>query len=682
MALNVAASLGAPAPWGSPPTPLLPRWFREFLESVPVPDGLRDSDSSVTTIGDLGQFWESRSAPLDRATIRALIGLIGAHRPPPDHVVVPPAFNRAILKQYPLRVRTSNCLQRNDLLTGEGTITVGQLLSIPNFGIKSLLDLMCIMEASVGQVPLTTPASGSDSHNPQERLWSNAAALMKPLLSAASEFWGAATLGDALGHDLDELVSTMGLGPGLDAISIQDLTGGLRITDEFLSRTAALQTSMSRAERLILDQRLLSPSRQPLQQLGDQLGITRERVRQIEQRLTGTINSNIGPQLRVITALARRQLDPVIAAGDLDDRIAELFANHDDRQAEELAGRLLKDQLEYSCEKAICLNGEAMSVVKDLREAATSLADEVGLIDETKLRAQLPGEEWNQHWPALFARCKFHLLTGRPALRDTAKARVKAALLSIGQPATHEEIAQLCGIDPNKISSQLSVISGVTRADKHRWGLVEWIDDEYEGISAEIIQRIGEDGGATKFDRLLDELPRLFGVREDSVRAYLNTPQFVVRAGYVSVADESSVILRNLNDVIDGRDAGGAPYWTFVVKDLYFDGYSLVNFPPELAQELGCEPNGTTRVRVTHPPGCDELSVSWRLSSITGASLGHLAEPLRRLAASGGDRVHLVIKAPDLVELHRDIAAEPSDNRADTAGDSFLERIKNRRRVL
>ena len=679
---GLAAGPGTPAPWGSPPTPLLPRWFREVLASVQIPDELRDSDFPVMTVGDLEQWWRSQSAPLDVATHRALIVLVGDYRPSTDHVVVPPAFDRAILKQYPLRVRTSNCLKRSGLLTGEGAITVGRLQSIPNFGITAMLELMCIMEASPGQVPLATPANGSDAHNPQEASWSGAVALMQPLLSAASEFWGATTLGDALGQDLDQLASTMGLGPAFDAISIRDLTGGLRISDEILSRIAALQASISAAERLILDQRLLSPSPQTLEQLGEQLGVTRERVRQIQHRLTNKIDSKIGSQLRVIAVLARQQLGPVIAARDLDERIAELFANRDDRHAEELAGRLLKDQLDYSCEKAICINGEAKCVVDDLRKAAHRLADDVGLIDETELQAKLPGEEWIQHWPTLFERCKLHRLTGRAALRDTAKARAKAALMRIGQPATREEIARLCGIDSSKIGSQLSGIPGVMRADKNRWGLTEWIDDEYEGVPAEIMQRIDEDGGATTLERLLDELPRMFGVSEGTVRVIVKTPQFVLQDGYVSVADESSIVLRDLNDVIDGRDASGAPYWTFIVEDRYFDGYSILNFPPELARELGCGPNGNTRARVVQPPDCEQLSVNWRLSSPNGASLGHLADPLRRLVVSAKDRVRVVIKAPNLVELYRDIAAEPSDSRADATADLLLERMKNRRKVL
>ena len=98
---------------------------------------------------------------------------------------------------------------------------MGQLLSIQNFGITSLLELMCIVEAALGQVPLTTPAAGSDGFNPQEVAWSHAAELMQPLLSAASEFYGATTFGDALGRDLSELAAMMGLAPAFDAVPIR-----------------------------------------------------------------------------------------------------------------------------------------------------------------------------------------------------------------------------------------------------------------------------------------------------------------------------------------------------------------------------------------------------------------------------------------------------------------------------
>ena len=74
------------------------------------------------------------------------------------------------------------------------------------------------------------------------------------------------------------------------------------------------------------------------------------------------------------------------------------------------------------------------------------------------------------------------------ALRDTAKARVKAALLEIGEPATREDIANVCGLPADRISGQLSAIPSVARASKDSWGLVEWVDDVYDGIATRQLQ--------------------------------------------------------------------------------------------------------------------------------------------------------------------------------------------------
>ena len=688
-----APAPGAIAPWGSPPTPLIPRWYRDALSSVSIPATIRRSGFSAQTVGELAHVWQGRSAPVDNATRMALVALVRHRRPPRDYVVVPATFDRAMLEQCPLKFRTRNCLWRTGLLTGEGILTVGRLLSIRSFGVTSLLDLMCIMEAllpsdrapkpsSIPAEPVAPPPCPAASHEPQTDVWSTASRLLKPLLSAAATFCGANTLGDALRRDLGRLASALGLGPKLEALSLQKLTDGQRTTDELLARLATFQRSTSAVERLVLEERLLSRPGSTLGQLGAQIGVTRERVRQIQHRLTKTIESQVGSQLRVTAALARQQLGPVLASRDLDDWIASLFADSRYPDASALASGLLRSELGYSCENGTCLDGGALSVVKRLRETASSVADDVGLIDETQLRAQLPGEEWQQHCSTLLARCNFHRLAGRLALRDSGRARVKSALLNIGRPATRAEIAKASGVSYNRVSSQLSVIPGVTRADKTHWGLAEWIDDRYEGIPLEIMQRIDEDGGATTLDRLLDELPRLFGVAESSVRAYVGTSQFVLRDNYVSVASASSIPLRDLNDVIHGRDADGAPYWTFPVEDRYLRGYSLPNFPPELARELGCKPNGKTLVPVAQPDGCRELTVIWRLASLGGAYLGYLAEPLQRLAVGAGDRVRLVVKTPASVELHRHLDLQPAATTRGTSANFFLDRIKNRRKVI
>ena len=78
------------------------------------------------------------------------------------------------------------------------------------------------------------------------------------------------------------------------------------------------------------------------------------------------------------------------------------------------------------------------------------------------------------------------------------------------------------------LSGLLSSVPGIARASKTKWGIEDWIEDEYEGIAAEIKQRIEEDGGSTTLARLIRELPELFEVKESSVRAIVAAPQFIL----------------------------------------------------------------------------------------------------------------------------------------------------------
>ena len=675
------------APWGSPPTPLLPHWYRETLSEFHLPAEIRKANSSVVTVGDLDMFWKNAQAPLDRRAMRSLVRIVGSYRPPRDHVVIPAGIGHLEIDRYPLRTRTANVLRREGLLEGNNGLVVGELLSLKNFGILSLLDLMCVIELELterGPQLVTPKASHVDSKEPalETSAWSGAIDLFEVLLAAASEFHGASTVGEAFRLDLPKLATAIGIAPALESLPIRDLTNR-RIARTVSKRLASMLESMSSTQKLILERRLFASSPHTLQELAAQIGVTRERVRQIEVKVLGTVAAASGSEITIITALLSEKLGPVVAAAEFERSIADVFNDGPLTDPEiDLARRILRSRLNYSCVDGICLDEAATDIVATLRDAAREVADDVGLIDEEALRDHLPSAEWNGFIPQLIERCEFHRIGGRLALRDTAKARVKAALLKIGRASTRDEIATMSEIDHDRVGSLLSVIPTVVKADKTRWAFADWIDDVYEGIPAEIIQRINEDGGATPLERLLEELPRLFGVSESSVQAYVRTPQFRLHDDYVSLADDSLITLRNLDDIIDGRDAFGNPYWTFLVETRYLDGYSLLGLPPELARELGCEPNGKTLAIVTCPAGSGELSVVWRLASTTGASLGHLADPLQRLGVSVGDNVCMVIKGPGVVALRRESTTVSVEESSDTSADSLIERMKNRRRLI
>jgi len=729
------------APWGKSPTPLLPLWYRETLWDLELPDGLRAVNPGVRTIGELASFWEGSSqSTIESAYLSKLVSLVEHILPPRGLIVIPEKLDNSEVAVYPLRTRTINAIERAGLLQRQEPISVGDLLSVLNFGITSLIDLMCVAERATEMrqcFSVSIPKNDhgeeptSDEHTLQDagqdasidenvsdetrtgeevritEAWDRVIRSLEKLLNAAREFYGVQTVGDALKLNLASLASALEIASSLDSVSIADLTSGNRLAHNILNKLEIVLASMSPTERIILERRLYATRPLTLRKLGQLIDLSSERIRQLGLEIYQTLDEAIGQEVSIAARLLRERIGPFVAAQDFEYAVINFFGQTElDALTSELPISVLEKELNYSYADGMYLNHHAAHVVRCLKIIAPQLSDDVGLINESALHNLLRGgdttridltadlideealykllrkDDWAEHLPILTRFCGFHRVVGKLALRDTHKARAKAALIEIGRPATKEEIACTADLDPSRIGGHLSAISSIARADKTRWGLEEWIDDVYEGIPAEILQRINEDGGVTTLNRLLYELPRLFGVSESSVRSYVGTPQFILNDGCVSLADPSTIALRTLEDVIDGRTVDGEPYWIFKVEDRYFDGYSLTGFPPELARELGCSPNESTRIPLTSPEGCRDLSVSWRLSSVAGASLGYLAYPLRELGVLNGSHVRLIIKSPRAIELHDDAnCTTPADSSVRSA-DSILERMKNRRKVI
>ena len=588
-------------------------------------------------------------------------------------------------------------------MEGDNPLTVQQLLRLPNFGKKSLNEMLitlekflkeCIRTGTAGSrhvdrqtgeppnvpLPLKPDVPMTEASETSSPLWEHAGRLLSPLLAAAAELHGTETLADTLDPKLMRLASKMGIANEIATIRIDDVVNGTPgLASVVSSRLKLTLEATSENERTIIEHRLLRTPPKTLEEIGSLVGVTRERIRQIQSRVEGKIRMALGRELRVIAWTVKEQLDHMIPECEFERRIEELLPD-DPPLTKGLFRQTLITEMGYTLQEGVYLDKQASRVVEEIGASARKLADDVGLVDDEPLIAELPSEDWRRFWPWLRERCGLHDLHGSLGIRDSAKARAKAALLSIGRPATREEIAAVCGLEETRIGGHLSNIASVARADKDRWGLKEWIDDEYDGIVGEIIQRIAEDGGVTTTARLLREIPGQFDVSASSVRAYMQTPKFVIRDGCISMANVSSLPLRHLDDVIDGRDGNGAPYSRFTVEARFFDGYSVTGIPPEFAKALGCKPDEGKFVRIANLPGCRDLSIRWPLASTTGASLGYLADPLRQLGAQPGQRVRVTIRSLGLVDLT--VEDEGMERSSTNHADTILARMKNRRRAL
>ena len=448
-------------------------------------------------------------------------------------VALPGGLDRSLLKHQRFSVRTSNCLTAAGLFKGTDQVLVKDLLSIRNFGSTSLQDLLLVVEDYL--IQCIDGASHRD-RAPVDVLREP----LSQLLAAASEFHGAASIADLLAPHVAQMASIIGVYDKLRVVGIDALAANhTRLSDALLTEAQQMYDTLTPTQRTVLDRRILASD--TLKEVGNILGVTRERVRQVQAALVRRCRIRFGKELRTISIFLKAQLGAIVRERDVDSWIERLIVD-DGRPGTVLARHALKNSLQYSrVTNGVCLDESASQVVDLLRRSAPSLAED-GIIDQARLKAILPDREWEQHWVLLLKCCAFSDAFGFLALRDSDRARTKAALLSIGAPSTREEIAELCGLSPAMVGSYLSGFPNVVRADKLRWGLSEWIDDEYEGIEAEIVQRIEEGGGVTTTNRLLKELPTKFGVSAASVSACLQRPTFSVHDnGLVTLDGTSSV---------------------------------------------------------------------------------------------------------------------------------------------
>ena len=620
-----------------------------------------------------------------------------------DALAWPAGLDRTILDGLPLQVRTRNCLLQARLMEGDNPLTVYQLLRIANFGRKSLGDLLfavdellseCIENGSTGSVqdsvtdddtaaPAHEASAPATTEEPSAH-WERAAQALSPLLAAAAELHGAKTLADALNPECMRLAVRMGIAPEIEGIEIEQVLDGRQGPAAIVAMRLKSQLErLTPRQSVIIENRVLTTPPKTLEEVAARFDVTRERIRQIQAKLERRIRTAFGNELRIVAGAVKEELGHIAEKRAVNRRIDELLPEDLGWKAEgvkKLFRQALINKMGLTLYQGVYLDERALEDLEEIRASTRTLADDVGLVDEEQVTASLPSAEWQQFWPWVRERIGLRNLYGVLGFRDSAKARAKAALLSIGRPATREEIGSVCGFEEGRVGAYLSNVPSVTRADKERWGLREWIDDEYDGIVGEIIQRIEEDGGATTTQRLLSELPSKFDVSPNSVRTYMQTPKFVIQDGWISMASTSSVQLRDLDDVIDARDGSGSPYWTFTVEPRYFEGYSVAGVPPELAKALGCAPDAGERVQVENLPDCRDLSINWRLASSTGASLGYLAEPLKRLGLEPGQRARVTIKGPRLVELSADDGN--AEHSRGSEANAILERMMQRRKVL
>lgn len=385
-----------------------------------------------------------------------------------------------------------------------------------------------------------------------------------------------------------------------------------------------------------------------LEEIGTEFGVTRERVRQLENQLRKDFDSHNDLFEAVVTELGQH-LAPIRSV---------------DAVRREFPALLLP------VENFDCTFGELFTAVgnkwnvrngwvlaphfdEELAQNLSDLADEFGVLSLVALADSLDvTPELIEEFIVTNEKLKVLILDGNLLTKAGSYQDRAVAVLAInGEPMTAEEIMDsLGGGNYRSASNQFAVDPRLIRVSADQWALKEWGGEEFKNISGWIEERLkasshiysvqgGESGAqevqAIPLDELLAEADRL-RIAEASIRQYASLGEFETRDGMVfRRTDESANVIEG--DIEDSRDI----YWRdgswqlllTVNKDhLRGSGFSV---PLGVAAYYGMQVNDT----VTLASRLGEQYV--RVNRLKQASISTMRRFLEQLGVSEGQRVWL-----------------------------------------
>jgi hypothetical protein len=293
----------------------------------------------------------------------------------------------------------------------------------------------------------------------------------------------------------------------------------------------------------VLASRLFAESPATLDEIGQALAITRERVRQIEGKARAALLDKVasGESLALV---ARAVRDVIVRIRPLDELITAIPALGKTVEAVEQPAWRVLDRLDsgYEISAGWCVMGTVNSARDDTHTHVQGQSDRYGvarldaldLIETDRVEGRLEcAAAWLTH-------CGY-LVDGDFVLTRTQSVQdYGAAILSIvGSPLSAQEIVDRFKVkrSPTSLRNAMNEDERFERVDRDKWALKEWGIPAYSGIRSVIRERVTQDGGAIRLEDLIEHITGRYTVSVSSVIAYASSPPFENKSGVVRFAD-------------------------------------------------------------------------------------------------------------------------------------------------
>jgi hypothetical protein len=563
------------------------------------------------------------------------------------------------LHAFPFANRSKNALARAGVRTwGDlAKLTPADLRMIPNAGALTVDDILqrCVEWVLSTAQPVVIPATGDDSDSSLPDLRAEVGAEIAHILEIIAA-WAVSERGARRVGDIYGLVPDPGTLPpdlreswtafaDLDPRSLASASLSSATLDDLAEE---LLKDLEPSHRLIYESRILANPPSTLEKVGLELGVTRERVRQIQVKVQELVSSRLrSDRFRL---LCWRAADLRLALGSA--------APIDSEEAVHALERCLRDANSQTRE---FLRPLVLQLAGPYRRRGDWLvldggplldpgeligkADEFGLLPLSEAREWLSTQDihlaFHDAW--LEQSGRFRVFGGTLAVWSNNIVEKCVAVLALrGEPTSADTLVELVGEGHSVrgVRARFFDDPRLMRTSRTQWALRSWGLEEYTGITDEIAQRIEEAGGRARLDSIISELVRQFGVKDASVRVYAEAPMFVVEDGWVRLRREHEPFEAQ-GQLSDCRGVFRSATDAVVSVLIDVDGEVLRGsgrlLPGPVAAALGVLPE---RPRIFRR-GDIELSVTWPRTAAMGASLGSTRALAAAVGAAEGDRLRL-----------------------------------------
>lgn len=305
------------------------------------------------------------------------------------------------------------------------------------------------------------------------------------------------------------------------------------ILDGFLS-------SLDTRQIQVLRRRVLAEVPETLDSIGTDIGLTRERVRQISNQAEETVSRAAADPSGPLAELAEAIRSRIGQVTSLERLLFSFPALTEQVDSVQLPAWRVLDRIDdtFEIEKGWAAAPSISVAIEETKRAASAAADAYGAASLERLAESLAFDTAGR-MDEFKAWLEF---AGLPVYRDRALSRsasilewAAVVLSSEGEPLTIDDIAARLPIPraSSSIRNALADDPRFQRVDRELWGLTDWGHDGYTSIRDLIGRAVEAAGGSVSLDSLIEELTSRYSVAASSIKAYAATAPFELAGGMV-----------------------------------------------------------------------------------------------------------------------------------------------------